>query len=118
MKRREFITLESGAVTSRLLIAYSQQTAVPVVGYLNSRSPGDSEAVVEAFREGLSEVGFIVGQNPRIECRWAEGHYDRLPAFAAEIVGLRVTAILAEVTLRRHWPQSCSHRNLVSRLSR
>src|SRR5437868_13299520 len=95
MKRREFIVLVTGAMTSWPLVAHSQQTAIPVVGYLSSRSPHESEAVLAAFRQGLSEAGYVVGQNLRIEYRWAEGHYDRLPALAAEIVGLRVTAILA-----------------------
>jgi putative tryptophan/tyrosine transport system substrate-binding protein len=95
MKRREFITLMTGAVASWPLVAHSQQTTTPIVGYLSSRSPRESEAVVEAFRQGLGEAGYVVGQNLRIEYRWAEGHYDRLPVLAAEIVSLRVAAILA-----------------------
>jgi putative ABC transport system substrate-binding protein len=77
------------------LVARAQQSAVPVVGYLSSRSPGESAAVVAAFRQGLGEAGFTVGQNVAIEYRWAEGHYDRLPALAAELVNLKVAAILA-----------------------
>ena len=67
----------------------------PVVGYLSSRSAGESETVVSAFRQGLSESGYIVGQNVAVEYRWAQGHYDRLPALAAELVSLKVAAILA-----------------------
>jgi putative ABC transport system substrate-binding protein len=68
---------------------------MPVVGFLSSRSPGESDAVAASFRQGLAEVGFVVGQNVAIEYRWAEGHYERLPALAAELVGLKVAAILA-----------------------
>ena len=96
MKRREFIA-GFGAVagSSFLLPIASRAQTMPVVGYLSSRSPGESEAVVAAFRQGLGEAGYVVGQNVAIEYRWAEGNYDRLPALAAELVGLRVAAILA-----------------------
>jgi putative ABC transport system substrate-binding protein len=66
-----------------------------VVGYLSSRSPNESAGVAAAFRQGLGQTGFTVGQNVAIEYRWAEGHYDRLPALAAELVNLKVAAILA-----------------------
>src|SRR5712672_1388713 len=95
MKRRDFITLVTGAVASWPLVAHSQQSAMPVIGFLSSRSPAESEAVVSAFRQGLGESGYIVGHNVAIEYRWAEGRYDRLPALAAELVGLRVAAVLA-----------------------
>lgn len=98
MKRREFIT-GFGAVASSSFLSMSaapaQQAAMPVIGYLSSRSPGESAAVVSAFRQGLGESGYVVGQNVTIEYRWAEGNYDRLPALAAELVDLRVAAILA-----------------------
>ncbi|THD49732.1 MAG: ABC transporter substrate-binding protein [Bradyrhizobium sp.] len=98
MKRREFI-VGFGALTSSSLLssldARAQQMATPVVGYLSSRSPGESAAVVAAFRQGLGESGYVVGQNVAIEYRWAEGNYDRLPTLAAELVSLRVAAILA-----------------------
>jgi len=98
MKRREFIA-GFGATASACFLspptARAQQSAMPVVGYLSSRSPGESEAVVSAFRQGLGEAGYVVGQKVALEYRWAEGNYDRLPALAAELVGLRVAAILA-----------------------
>jgi putative ABC transport system substrate-binding protein len=98
MKRREFIAGFGAAASSSLFstqAARAQQATMPVVGYLSSRSPGESAAVVSAFRQGLGESGYVVGQNVTIEYRWAEGNYDRLPALAAELVGLRVAAILA-----------------------
>ena len=98
MKRREFIA-QLGAVAISCavwpLAARAQQSAMTVIGFLSSRSPGESEAVAAAFRKGLAEAGFVVGQNVAVEYRWAEGHYDRLPTFAAELVGLKVAAILA-----------------------
>jgi putative ABC transport system substrate-binding protein len=66
---------------------------MPVIGFLSSRSPGESAGVVAAFRQGLSEVGFVEGQNTLVAFRWAEGHYDRLPALAAELVELRVSVL-------------------------
>jgi putative tryptophan/tyrosine transport system substrate-binding protein len=75
--------------------ARAQQTSMPVIGFLSSRSPGESANVLAAFREGLRETGFVEGQNVAIAFRWAEGRYDRLPALAAELVGLRVTALFA-----------------------
>src|SRR5262245_16932404 len=68
---------------------------MPMIGFLSSRSPGESAGVVAAFRQGLSETGFVEGRNPAIAFRWAEGHYDRLPALAAELVTLRVAALFA-----------------------
>jgi putative ABC transport system substrate-binding protein len=68
---------------------------MPVIGFLSSRSPGESAGVVAAFREGLREIGFIEGQNLTIAFRWAEGRYDRLPALAAELTGLRVALLFA-----------------------
>src|SRR5712675_2797218 len=96
MKRREFIA-GFGAVagSSFLLPIASRAQTMPVVGYLSSRSPGESEAVVAAFRQGLGEAGYVVGQNVAIEYRWAEGNYDRLPAMAADLVGRKVDVIAA-----------------------
>jgi len=66
---------------------------MPVIGFLSSRSPGESAGLVAAFRDGLGEAGFVEGQNVIIAFRWAEGHYDRLPTLAAELVQLRVAVL-------------------------
>jgi putative ABC transport system substrate-binding protein len=94
MKRRQFFALVGGAVATPL-VARAQQTPMPVIGFLSSRSPGESANVLAAFREGLREAGFVEGQNLAIAFRWADGRYDQLPALAAELVGLRVTALFA-----------------------
>src|SRR5215471_11194556 len=85
IRRRELMLLLGGAMTvSRAL--HAQQKAMPVIGYLGSTSPGSSAPLVAAFRLGLSETGYVEGQNVAIEYRWAEGHDDRLPALAADLV--------------------------------
>lgn len=94
MRRREFITLLGGG-TVALPLAVRAQSGIPVVGFVSSRSPADSAHVVTAFRKGLSEVGYIDGQNLAIEFRWAEGKYDRLPALVADLLIYKINVLVA-----------------------
>jgi putative ABC transport system substrate-binding protein len=98
MTRRELIFLLAAVLTlPRALRA--QQQAMPVIGFLGSTSPGGQVApFTAAFRQGLSEAGYVEGQNVTIEWRWAEGHYDRLPALAADLVGHKVDVIVTGTT--------------------
>jgi putative ABC transport system substrate-binding protein len=93
MKRRELMLLLGGATVTWPLAAWAQQKKVPVVGFLHSGSAGPVAQFVAAFHQGLSDNGYVEGQNLAIEYRWAEGRYDRLPALAAELVGRQVDLI-------------------------
>jgi putative ABC transport system substrate-binding protein len=95
MRRREFITLLGGAAAASPLPTRAQQTALPVIGFLDViNSPGR----LAAFHQGLGETGYVLGQNVGIEIRSAEGHYNRFPEFAADLVRRRVSVIVAPAT--------------------
>ena len=80
MRRRSLMVLLGGGALSWPLVARAQQKAMPVIGWLSSASPGQIDAYLAAFRQGLAETGHVEGQNVSIEDRWAENHYDRLPS--------------------------------------
>jgi putative ABC transport system substrate-binding protein len=95
MRRRDFLGVISGAAVTLPLAGLAQQTSMPVIGYLSSRSPSDTAALTGAFRKGLEEAGFVEGQNVAIEYRWAEGQYDRLSTLAVDLVQRGVTVLVA-----------------------
>jgi hypothetical protein len=99
MQRRKFITIAGGALMWPL-VAYGQRKPMPVVGYLHFAAPG-YVPTADPFLQGLKEFGYAEGHNMAVEYRWAEGHYDRLPALAADLVGLKVDRSQPSVRRRR-----------------
>ena len=97
IKRREFITFFGGAAVTWPFAAQAQPSAMPVVGFVSSRSLGGSAYLVDAFRKGLAESGYVEGQNLTIEFRWAQGQYDRLPTLIGELIAPRNIAVLVAV---------------------
>src|ERR1700687_3920710 len=95
MRRRDFLVGSGCTAAVWTLGARAQQPAMPVVGFLNSRAPGENNGILVAFRRGLKEAGYVEGHNVTVEYRWADNQYDRLPALAADLVGRQVDVIVS-----------------------
>lgn len=93
MRRREVVKAIAGSLAAWPLVGHAQQPAMPVIGVLHSGSPAPLADQIAAFKQGLSETGYTEGKDVAIEYRWAEGHYDKLPALAADLVGRNVTVL-------------------------
>jgi putative ABC transport system substrate-binding protein len=95
IRRREFIIALGGAAAASPFASHAQQPAMPVIGFLNTRSAGADPHLLAAFHQGLKDTGYVEGQNVAIEYRWADNHYDRLQALAADLVRHQVNVIAA-----------------------
>jgi ABC-type uncharacterized transport system substrate-binding protein len=95
MRRRDFLSIFGSAAVAWPLAARAQGPTMPVIGFLSSRSPGESAPDVAGFRQGLAQAGYVENQTVAIEYRWAENRYERLPAMAADLVGRQVAVIAA-----------------------